>query len=256
MTLAPMRERLEAYRHGSPLALAAMEQIRTRIEGREVVFTLNMQRDPIQNQHRLGRFYEAEELASLRELLPEGMTVLDVGANVGNHAMWFALFGGASRVIVVEPNPLALEPLVANVLSNGLEGMIDLTQVGFGLSNRNEGGFFMKAHDRNLGATKMFAGAGGDLEVRRGDDVFADLSPDLVKIDVEGMEIEVLEGLDQTIARVRPVLMVEVDDANVSAFAEWIEARDYVEHRAFGVGKHNANHILVPAESVGTTLQV
>ncbi|MDB6453514.1 FkbM family methyltransferase [Falsirhodobacter sp. 20TX0035] len=255
MTLAPMRERLRAYRDGSPLALAAMEQVRTRIEGRDVIFTLNMQRDPIQNQHRLGRFYEAEELDSLREVLPEGMVVLDVGANVGNHALWFALFGGASRVVVVEPNPLALEPLVANVLSNGLDGVIDLDRIGFGLSNRNEGGFFMKAHDRNLGATKMFADAGGNLEVRRGDEAFADLTPDLIKIDVEGMEVEVLQGLDQLVARVRPVLMVEVDDANLTAFAAWVEAKDYIEHRAFGVGRHNANHILVPAERAGITLQ-
>nr|WP_280517720.1 FkbM family methyltransferase [Falsirhodobacter halotolerans] len=205
-----------------------------------------MARDPVQNLHRRGAFYEAEELGVVRSLLPSGAVILDVGANVGNHAIWFAQHGGAARVIVVEPNPLSLEPLVANVLGNGLGDVIDLTSVGFGLSDVNAGGFFMKAHDRNLGATKMFADRGGDLDVRRGDDAFPDLRPDFVKIDVEGMEINVLRGLGEMIARARPVLMVEVEEANVAAFADWIETNFYEEYRAFGVGERVANHILVP----------
>lgn len=246
---APMEARLRAHRQGLPLALGALEQVHATIEGRQVVFCLNMARDPIQNCHRRGGFYEAEELALLGALLPPGAVVLDVGANVGNHALWLAMFGGARRVVVVEPNPLAVEPLVANVLVNGLGNVIDIAHLGFGLADREAGGFFMKAHDRNLGATKMFADRGGDLTVRRGDDAFPDLSPDLIKIDVEGMELSVLAGLEGMIARARPVLMVEVDEENLAGFADWIATHDYREHRTFSVGARTANHILVPRAS-------
>lgn len=244
--LAPMQDRLAAYRQGAPLALGAMERVHASIGGRPVCFNLNMPRDPIQNCHRRGSFYEGEELAAMRELIADGAVVLDVGANVGNHAMWFAMVGGASRVIVIEPNPLALEPLVANVIANGLDGVIDLGHIGFGLADRDEGGFFMKEHDRNLGATKMFANSGGSLTVRRGDAVFPDLCPDLVKIDVEGMELEVLAGLEGLIRRARPVMMVEVNNDNLIDFGAWVEANGYDCPRTFDVSDNNANYILVP----------
>lgn len=244
-----MQDRLRAHRAGAPMAFPPMERVETCVEGVPVVFHLNMARDPIQNCHRQGRFYETAELDVLKGLLPQGAVVLDVGANVGNHALWLATHGAASKVVVVEPNPLALEPLVANVLSNKLDSVIDLNHLGFGLADRSEGGFMMKKHDRNLGATKMFAGQGGDLTVRRGDDVFHDLMPDFVKIDVEGMEIQVLAGLENLIARARPVMMVEVDEKNVSPFVEWMETHAYDEYSATSVGDMVANHIIVPQRS-------
>jgi len=244
--LPPIADRLAAHARGAPLALAAMEQVHARIEGRRVIFHLNMHDDPIQDCHRAGRFYEADELAELARLLPERPAVLDVGANVGNHALYFALVCGARRVMVVEPNPLALEPLVANVLANGLDDVIELTTLGFGLSDAPGGGYSMKAHDRNLGATRMFAGTGGPLEVRRGDDVFPRARPDLVKIDVEGMEMQALSGLDALIARARPVLMVEVGHDRADAFTAWAAERHYKVHLKRAVARTNDNYILLP----------
>lgn len=248
-SLPPMAERLAARAAGKPLALAPLECVHAVIDGQKIAFHLNMADDPVQSCHRQGRFYEAEELAELARLMPgRGVAVLDVGANVGNHALWFALFLKARRVIVVEPNPLALEPLVANVLGNHLDGVITLAHLGFGLSDRSEGGYSMKAHERNLGATKMFPGTGGPLAVRRGDEAFPRARPDLVKIDVEGMEMRVLAGLEALIRRARPVLMVEVHHANHDAFAAWASQRGYRSHLTRRVGKANDNHILLPPD--------
>lgn len=244
--LPPMAERLAARAKGRPLALASMPQVHAVISGKPLVFHVNMADDPIQDCHRRGRFYEAEELDALARLLPKRPSVLDVGANVGNHALYFALFCNARRVIVVEPNPLALEPLVANVLGNRLDAVIQLQYLGFGLADRDEAGFSMKAHERNLGATRMFAGTDGPLRVRRGDGVFPHARPDLVKIDVEGMEMQVLAGLEALIARSRPILMVELGHDNAAAFSEWAARHHYTSHLTRRVGKANDNHILLP----------
>jgi FkbM family methyltransferase len=60
--------------------------------------------------------------------------VLDVGANVGNHALYFATRMAAAKVVVIEPNPLALAPLLANVVVNGLTDVIETRHLGVGLA--------------------------------------------------------------------------------------------------------------------------
>lgn len=251
MAPASMVERLAAWREGAPLMLAPMTMVHATIRNRPVTFCLTMDDDPIQNAHRKGRFYEGADLAQVIAHVPPGATVLDIGANVGNHALYFAMFTGAARVIPVEPNPLALEPLVGNVLANRLQGLISLDYLGFGLGAETSGGWGMKKHDRNLGATKMFAGEGA-LHVRRGDEVFADLSPQVVKIDVEGMEMQVLAGLEALIARARPVLMIEVRADHTEAFTGWAAERDYAI-TPLSQDRHHANYLLLPGAATART---
>lgn len=247
----PMTERLQDWRAGGPLALVIDGQVHTRIRGKDVVFCVNMAKDPIQDCHRAGRFYEEAELMALLPLLPKAATVLDIGANTGNHALFLALFGGAARVVVVEPNPLALEPLVGNVLANRLQGVIDLDHLGFGLGAEDSTGWGMKRHARNLGATRMFPGTGA-LHVRRGDSVFAELMPDLVKIDVEGMEMAVLSGLDALIARARPLILIEVEAAHQDAFMGWAAARGYSCSTPGLKGPKKTNFLLRPQGAAPT----
>lgn len=243
----PMDRQLAAFRRGKPLVLPPMRQVHAVLDGEPLVLHLTIEDDPIQNAHRAGRFYEAEELAEAAALLPEGAVVLDVGANIGNHSLYFARKAGARQVIPIEPNPAALPALVANVLVNRLEDRISLDFLGFGLADHAEEGLGMKRHERNLGATKMFAGVGGPLSVRRGDDVFPGLCPDLVKIDVEGMEMDVLRGLDALIARAKPILMIEVGVERFEDFAGWALDRDYLIYRHHTVSKTNDNYILLPS---------
>ena len=239
-----MPERIVAWQAGAPLVLPPMAQVHATIRNRPVIFHLSIADDPIQNAHRRGRFYEAQDLDALARHVPPGALILDIGANVGNHALWLAMFTGAARVIVVEPNPLTHAPLVANVLGNRLQGLIDLDHLGFGLGEQTSTGWGMKKHDRNLGATKMFAGQGA-LTVRRGDEAFANLSPQVVKIDVEGMEMPVLRGLEALIARARPVIMIEIRDDHAEEFASWVSTHGYRAEPLTRELKH-ANFLLLP----------
>ena len=190
----------------------------TWIDGQPITFCGNMWRDPIQRAHRNGTFYEQEELSLLAQLVPPGATIVDIGANIGNHALYFAKFLGAAKVIPVEPNPVAYRLLMANTLLNRVGDVVDLTRLGVGLSNRNIGGFAVEERERNIGGTRMLED-GGDLWVYRGDTLFAGETPSVIKIDVEGMEIDVLAGLEATIATHRPLLLVEVDGRMLMPFA-------------------------------------
>lgn len=219
-----------------------------RVAGRRVSFVTEMENDPIQRNHRRGQFYEQKELMALRELFPKGGTFVDVGANVGNHTLFAGLILEAGRVIPIEPNLRAFRLLVHNVLVNGLEEVVDLTRLGMGLSDKRAEGFGMEPRKRNLGGAKMLEGKGA-LTVVPGDELLEGEAPDLIKIDVEGMELQALGGLEGTIARHRPVLLVEVDNTNEEAFAEWADAQGYEIAQTVQRYRLNKNHLLTPRQT-------
>jgi FkbM family methyltransferase len=161
-----------------------------------------------------GEFSEAE-LQLLGSLVREGDTVLDVGAHVGTHTVFLArCVGAAGRVLAFEPQRPLFELLCANVALNGLwharphhaavagnAGSVVVPELDLD-TPFNFGGVSL---DPELGARR-----GETVPVLRIDDLeLEDLA--LVKIDVEGMEKEVLAGARRTIARFRPVLYVEND---------------------------------------------
>ncbi|WP_425070553.1 FkbM family methyltransferase [Sagittula sp. S175] len=241
-----LRGALQALDSGAPVTFPPMHMTRVRIGGRNLTFCTNFAKDPVQRMQRKGRFYEDDDLREVAKFLPKAPRVLDVGANVGNHAMYFATQCGAESVVVIEPNPLALAPLVANILLNDLGGVIRTEALGIGLGAKSEGGLYMRRRLQNLGGTRMQRDMGGDLEVHPGDALFADEQFDLIKIDVEGMEMDVLAGLELTIARCRPLIFIEVDDENTAAFDDWCAARGYVpryEVRRYNVNK---NYLVQP----------
>ena len=226
-------------RECGPLSL-----VHAQILGKPVTFCVDMENDPIQRNHRRGQFYEQRELRALASIFPKGGTFLDIGANIGNHTLFAALFLEAGRVIPVEPNQRAYNLLVNNVIVNGLRDTVDLSCLGVGVSDERSGGFAMERRDRNLGAARMIAGQ-GDLEVFRADALFAEETPDFIKIDVEAMELKALAGLTGLLARCRPLIMVEVDNENDAAFEIWMHENGYASLNVHQRYKTNKNHLIV-----------
>lgn len=235
--------------HNTPVTVTPhCRVIRTVIYDQPIYFTITNRKDAIQSHHATGQFYEMEELEIIRRWCPPGAVFVDIGANIGNHALFALKFLHVARLIPFEPNPVAIEVLRSNLDLNGEADRCDLTHLGFGLSDQAQAGLQIELDqpETNLGGGRLVEG--GDLTVIRGDDALATTHVDFIKIDVEGMEIKALRGLSQTIANSRPVFFIEVDEANRADFLAWVSEADYsiaATYRRYDV---NENFLLVPAE--------
>jgi FkbM family methyltransferase len=212
----------------------------------EVTFAFTNPNDRIQRKHRRGKYYEPDELEAIRGFFKPGSIFCDLGSNIGNHTLFALLSLGAARSIVVEPNPTAYELLTINLILNNLLDRVDLSHLGFGVGSEASGGYGMSVPDTNLGAGSLQAGA-GTIEIRTADSLLAETHVDFIKIDVEGMEVAVLQGLRDTLARCKPVVFVEIDRANDAAFCALMADLGYVEALEVRRLRFNRNAIFTPA---------
>lgn len=233
---------------GGIFKLPRVEVVRTTLHGEAVFFAIASSNDHIQVVHHAkGHFYEPEELEIIRRAFPLGGRFVDIGANVGNHTLYVAKFLKPSEIIVVEPNPVAYRVLVSNVLLNQLEEIVDLNWIGFGVSESEDASFGLDFLWRNIGGGKLIEG-GGDIPTVKTDRVVGDRHVDFVKIDVEGMEMQVLRSMSETIARCKPRIFVEVDDVNMAKFEAWASDNDYQSVATYRRYRTNENHLLVHAD--------
>jgi FkbM family methyltransferase len=227
----------------------AVRIVSAAIDGRMVRFAVENETDIIQSHHAAGRFYEWEEMSIIREHFPAGGVFCDIGSNVGNHLVFAGLFLGASRIVAFEPNPDALRLLRLNILLNGLSGIVDLDHAGYGLGSA-PGYASMAAPERNLGGNTLdIDDPSGTVEIRTGDSCLAGMAVDFLKIDVEGMEIAVLDGLAETIGRCRPPIFIEVWDDAADALQRWCAANRYEVADTYRRYAKCKNFMLVPSRA-------
>jgi len=182
------------------------------------------------------------EIDGIAPFLSPGDVVLDVGAFIGTHTLAFATFvGPTGRVVAFEPH----KPIVAILEDNVRRSQFDNIQVlDFALGAVKASvdvPSLTLGKDSNFGAFSLRdpIEAQGEVEkiyVLPLDELSLD-QVDFLKADVEGMEIEVLMGAEETIARCRPKIFVECNSlGNTVPVLEWCR-----EHRYFPFG------ILAPA---------
>jgi FkbM family methyltransferase len=155
----------------------------------------------------LGRGgYERRFNARLLSSVRGGNRVWDIGANIGYYTKQFAaLSGKAGRVFAFEPSPIN-----AARLRQATASLPNVTTIELALSDRNGKVAFSQGDDE-LGATSRVLSVGENLgnqsnmvQMATGDDVIAQgwaEVPNVIKIDVEGHELEVLRGLGSQLSR-------------------------------------------------------
>lgn len=170
-----------------------------------------------------GRHREQWMMETFARLIGPGDTVIDVGGHIGYTALWFCQLVGSGKVYVFEPGPNNLPYLKRNIQDHenialftlGL-GNVAATQVLHvenltGMNNTcvEDSPIYAQNAAFNGLAAKTEA---VPIEVVRFDDFVREqgLHPNFIKIDVEGFEAEVLEGMRETLHATRPMLMVEV----------------------------------------------
>lgn len=166
---------------------------------------------PIEREMATGT-YDRRSLAVIRHFVKKGAVCFDIGANVGALSLAMAQ-AGAEGVYAFEPGPTILKRLEANIhLNPSLSHVIHPIPLGLAekpgtlywfedLNNRGNAGLTSEKRDDTIA-----------VEVDTVDR-FVSKHPiprlDFVKIDVEGMELEVIQGGLNTWARFRPVLYFE-----------------------------------------------
>ncbi len=165
-------------------------------------------------------YYGAYEKPLLRfldataESLGDDLTFVDVGANTGQHTLFASRF--SAEVHAFEPYPPVLARLRAAIEMNELSN-VTVHPVGLGAEEATLE--FHAPPETNQGTGSFIAGfdtrseAVDELRIVVGDEYFGGAgigSVDLIKIDVEGYERPVLEGLRATLAEHRPVVVMEL----------------------------------------------
>lgn len=172
-----------------------------------------------------GQFFEEAELRAAARFLKPGDHVVDVGANTGNHTVWFAGVCGA-HVTALEPVPETAALLERVVALNGLADRVSTRHLRIAVGETTEQARIERGRRGHLGTARIVPDAAGPVPVRPLDALIQD-PVKLLKIDVEDLEIEVLRGARELIARHRPALFVEVQDANAHAFADLMSQWTY-----------------------------
>jgi FkbM family methyltransferase len=170
------------------------------------------------------------ELSFLQSVLRPEEFLFDVGANIGVYSIVAARHG--ARVLAFEPSQRARDVLITSTQLNQVDGRI--TCLPFALSDRNATARFTSGLDVGNHlieeANPTAGNAATEVEVRRLDDLLAGmpdaLVPRLIKVDVEGADLDVLRGAEQTLMQTRPFVIIEVWDGGHDVRA-WLEERGY-----------------------------
>ena len=175
--------------------------------------------DWLQRLYALGETDDGRRSA-LQALMPSGGVFVDVGANVGLYTCTMAAHVGArGHVYAFEPARANADALRRNVALNHLPNVSILP---FALSDRAERLDLYAPRGHTGGSSGSISardpGAGvqvGSTQALRLDDVFSGSRLDAIKLDVEGFEPQVLGGAIDTLRRFRPVVLCEVNVAEV-----------------------------------------
>lgn len=162
-----------------------------------------------------GEFGEIQ-LEMFSQIIRPGHTVLDVGANIGGYTLPFAQAVGPSGTVwAYEPQPVVFQNLCANLALNGL-----VNTRAFNAGCGADSGQIMVPPIRydtqgNFGGVSldMFKehGEATPIPIYKLDEHFTGRRLDFMKIDVEGMELDVLQGAQELIRKFQPIIYAEND---------------------------------------------
>jgi FkbM family methyltransferase len=188
----------------------------------------------------------ASELPVQREIarrLAPGSVFYDIGANVGFFSIIAGrLVGQKGLVCAFEPYPPNAAMARENAALNGLANF-RLFEVAAGTNSRKDD--LLVTHWDGGAALSTSAARPPTITqtttvqvVALDDFIEAERLPlpDFVKIDVEGVEMEVLQGMSRTLTRCGPVLLYEVDDGDADRFRRrWAELDEWVSQFGYDI---------------------
>lgn len=186
--------------------------------------------------HASARLTEPDELALTCTFIGPGASIVEIGALVGNHTVFFLKNLAPRRIQVFEANPKAIPVVERNIVLNLDPAAGQTFRPHTQVTNAFVGG--------DEQTTMAFAGAtvpSVSLSKAGIDAV------DFIKIDVDGAELAVLAGAEALLATHRPKIMLEVNAVTRRDAEEWLAGRGYRIDREIEQSGYS-NLFLSPAE--------
>ena len=162
--------------------------------------------------------YETDLQIAMRDYIQPGMTVYDVGANIGYISLIAArLVGNGGKVYSFETLPDNIKRLQENIRQNDMDDRVQVCHSAV-VDHSGETTFFT----HKSGAMGKAAGSAGRQEeytqsihvraVALDDFVFTEGNPppQIIKMDIEGGEILAVQGMKRLLAEVKPLLLIEL----------------------------------------------
>ncbi len=172
-----------------------------------------------------SNYFAVDEPAqvALFDFVKPGMTVIDIGANIGATTLNFAKkVGSAGKVFSFEPSPYNYRHAFQNISINDFR---NIKLINRGLSHEKTTAFLYTANANNSGRQRLLKEIEENTPCEKTSIaldtldnsmvIFSIPPPSLINIDVEGYEFNVLLGGKETILKYKPALFIELDDNNL-----------------------------------------
>ena len=182
--------------------------LKLNIEKKNPKFVIFNQ-DYVSNDILIDGYYEIKELRILNKWLKKKIkfgVALDVGAYIGNHSIFFSKY--FKKVFSFEPNPDSFELLKLNTKEKK-----NIKIFNYGLSNKKSTKNFYSYYS-NYGGSSVIKNE--KIPYKKFKALFNKFDQlniteriDLIKIDVEGDELNVLKGLEKTLGKFSPIVLFE-----------------------------------------------
>lgn len=212
--------------------------------------------DGISREVMRGNIWKPHLFNLMKTLIKPGNNFLDVGSNFGYYTVLLSkLCGINSMIYSIEPNPVLYNRLLNNINLNNLINVIPL-KVALGNQTRTINTFNRVNWTilfQNMGMCNMI---GGDCTVQEicGDSL--NISKlEFIKINTQGYELFVIEGLETIIKNLQPILFMEIQDNSLKNFncsrIKLLEKLKSLNYYVFFIhSQYPADYICVPNNKI------
>lgn len=190
---------------------------------------------------------------TLKRLIREGDSVIDIGANIGTHTIYMSkLVGESGKVIAFEPNKINHDSLFFSLMLNRC---FNTSIYRYGVGEKRDV-MYIEKRWKDTKVLNNFGAISLQSEAKSEEDEHIDIRPldefsfeniRLIKIDAEGMEDKVVKGMRDLLTSSKPYLIVEIHPAEIPQMITLIESIGYkmfqlgqtIDFIAFPIEKEN-----------------
>lgn len=209
--------------------------------GIPVKFELTGKNLAVEVANAAGSFYELAELEFIYENLGnKNIVVADVGANVGNHSLYFAKIMNVAKVIPTEFHPAIIEELKKHIAINQVNN-VDLSKLGYAVGKSRAKAVLAEHPAKDLCLTEISVvdsklAIAAEIEVMPLDELITE-KIGFIKIDVHGSEMDALAGGRNLFLTSKPDALIEVSKIHVKEFLKFVEEIGFQIIKAFDHGR-------------------